>query len=286
MKKVLTLALALILIVSAGAAAGCSSEPTGEEPLELGYVNWACATANSYLVRNILINEFDTDVTLRSMDAGLMWQAVSTGDLDFMVTAWLPNTHADYYAEVKDDVVDLGPVYEGAQIGLVVPTYVTIDSIEELNENADKFNGQIVGIDSGAGIMKATDAALVEYDMQDMELMTSSDAAMTAELKTSYDQEEWVVVTGWAPHWKFAEFDLKFLEDTKNVYGGEETINAISRLGFADDQPEIAAFLENYYMSPAELGELIGMMEEYDDNDEAAQAWITDNQDKIDGWLA
>ena len=31
------------------------------------------------------------------------------------------------------------------------------------------------------------------------------------------------------PHWKFGTFDLKFLEDPANVYGGEETINAFTR---------------------------------------------------------
>jgi glycine betaine/proline transport system substrate-binding protein len=35
--------------------------------------------------------------------------------------------------------------------GLVVPAYVTINSIEELNANKDKFKGEIIGI--GGGLM-------------------------------------------------------------------------------------------------------------------------------------
>jgi ABC-type proline/glycine betaine transport system substrate-binding protein len=48
-------------------------------------------------------------------------------------TAWLPVTHGEYMKQVGDKVEDLGPNYEGARIGLVVPAYVDINSIEELN---------------------------------------------------------------------------------------------------------------------------------------------------------
>ncbi len=303
MKKRRTLALVSALILAMMAFAGCANTPgsatttsatdqTGDtlpyegETIEVAYVSWACATANTYLVKNILMNEFGVDANIRQMDAGLMWQAVETGDIDFQVTAWLPYTHADYYSAVKDNVVDLGPIYEDAKIGLVVPSYVTIDSIEEINEHADQFGGRIVGIDAGAGVMGAAADAIETYNMTNIDLLNSSDSAMTAELKTAYEAEEWIVVTGWTPHWKFAEFELKFLDDPEGSFGSAETINAVTRMGFPDEYPEIASFLENYFLTSAELGELIGMMQDYDDNDEAAQKWIQENQSKIETWMS
>jgi len=281
-KKLVVLFAAVMFTLSVGLA-GCAPK---EETIEIGYVNWACATANTHLVKVILEDEFDVNVNIRDMEAGLMWQSLETKDLDFMVTAWLPGTHANYYAAVKDSVEDLGPLYEGAAIGLVVPEYVTIDSIEELNENADKFEGQIVGIDAGAGIMGAAETALTEYGLTDMELLTSGDAAMTAELQRAYENEEWVVVTGWAPHWKFAKFDLKFLDDPKNIFGGEETINVMARDDFSAEKPEIADFLSSIFLTPAQLGELIGVVSEADDMEQAARDWIEDNRDLVDGWLS
>lgn len=280
--------LVTMILVAAVLLAGCTrtaGEDKGKDVIELGYVQWACANANSHMIKALLEEKFDVTVNLRDMDAGLLWQSVATGDVDFMVTAWLPATHEAYYEELKSDVVDLGPLYEGAKIGLVVPEYVSVDSIAELNANADKFNGQIVGIDAGAGIMKAAAKSITDYDMDQMELKQSSDAAMTAELKAAYEQGEWVVVTGWAPHWMFGAFDLKFLEDPKGSFGGEETINPITRLGFGEDHPEINAFLDRYSLDTAQFGSLIAMMEEYDDDDEAARAWIDENRDLVDSWF-
>lgn len=284
--------LLAIMMVSAMVLAGCTSGGTdpvkdaGEKPvIELGYVQWACANANSNMVKVLLEEKFDVEINLRAMDAGLLWQSVASGDIDFMANAWLPTTHKAYYEELKDDLVDLGPLYEGAKLGLVVPQYVTIDSIEEMNANADKFGGKIVGIDAGAGIMAATTQAITDYSMTDMELMQSSDAAMTAALKTAYEQEEWVVVTGWAPHWMFGAFELKFLEDPNASLGGDETINVITKIGFAEEHPEINTFLDTYSMNSAEYGSLIATLEEYDDDAEGARAWIDENRELVDGWF-
>lgn len=272
--------VALIVAVSL-VAVGCTTQ---DETVEIGYVNWACATASSYLAKNIIEIELGMEVVLTDLEAGMMWEGVSSGELDFIVCAWLPGTHAEYMERYGDSVVDVGANYEGALIGLVVPTYVNIDSIEEMVDHLDAFDGRIVGIDSGAGVMTAADRAITEYDLG-MELLESNDALMTIELRNAIQNQEWIAVTGWAPHWKFAEWDLKFLEDPKGVFGGAETINTITREEFSTDNPTVQAFLDNYFLTADELGGIIAMMEEYDDQDEAAQAWIQQNQAVVDGWL-
>ena len=39
---------------------------------------------------------------------------------------------------------------------------------------------------------------------------------------------------GWTPHWMFDQFDLKFLDDPKKVYGDLEEIHAIAWKGFSE----------------------------------------------------
>lgn len=74
--------------------------------------------------------------------------------------------------------------------------------------------GKIVGIEPGAGIMSATEKAVEEYGL-DYQLQDSSSAAMAASLQKAINNKEWIVVTGWTPHWKFAKWDLKYLDDPK-----------------------------------------------------------------------
>jgi len=154
----------------------------------------------------------------------------------------------------------------------------------DVEEEVEKGFESIVGIDPGAGIMAATEDALEVYDLQPG-LIEGSDAAMTAELSTAINQEEWIVVTGWTPHWKFAEWDLKFLEDPEEVYGEEEYIATIAREGLSEDMPEVYEFLENFHWGDEEIGAVMEMNTEDDDYLGNAQTWIEENEDIVNEWL-
>ena len=50
---------------------------------------------------------------------------------------------------------------------------------------------------------------------------------MTAALRRAARRDEWIVVTGWSPHWMFAKWKLRYLEDPKGVLGGLERVHAL-----------------------------------------------------------
>lgn len=279
--------LLIISLVSLTMLAGCS---TGEETdnngtVKLGYVNWAEGVAMTNLAKVILEDKMDYEVEMTMADPGAIFTSISSGDYDAFLDAWLPVTHQNYMEKYGEDLVDLGYNFEGARIGLVVPEYVEIDTIEELNEVADDFDGQIIGIDSGAGIMGATEKAIEEYNL-DIELLPGSGPVMTATLKDAIENEEPVVVTGWKPHWKFARWDLKFLEDSKGVYGDVENIHTVVRTGLKDDMPEVSTFLENFYLDDQQLGSLMGVIADSDkEPDEAAREWMEENEELVNSWI-
>ncbi|MFP4324641.1 MAG: glycine betaine ABC transporter substrate-binding protein [Desulfonatronovibrio sp.] len=256
-----------------------------KDTVTLTYVEWDCAVASTYVAQAVLQEKLDYDVEVLSVGAAAMWQAVATGDADAMVTAWLPVTHADYMDRVEDQVEELNVVSRGAKIGLVVPEYVTIDSIEEMNENADKFDGRIVGIDPGAGIMGKTEAVIEEYNLTDIELVEGSSATMAAALQDAIKNEEWIAVTGWSPHWKFGRWDLKYLEDPKGVYGEEEYIATIVRQGLEEDMPEVYNFLKNFSWTQQQMAQVMVMNQEGSDPYESAKKFIDENPELVDEWL-
>lgn len=163
------------------------------------------------------------------------------------------------------------------------------DDKDNASGGSDKTAGEMVdykitGIDPGAGIMEATDRAISDYGLDKWELTTGSGAAMTAALKKAYDKEEPIIITGWTPHWMFTKYDLKYLDDPKGSYGGEEEIHTIGRLGLAEDFPEAHQILQNFKWDEEDMGEVMIAVIDGEDPEVAAENWIKDNKDKVAEW--
>lgn len=158
------------------------------------------------------------------------------------------------------------------------------DSTSKDSAVGESLNYKITGIDPGAGIMEATERAITDYELDEWDLVSGSSAAMTASLKKAYDAEEPIVVTGWTPHWKFAEYDLKYLEDPKGSYGGEEEIHTIGRTGLQEDMPEAHQVLSNFNWTEDEMGEVMIAIKDGEKPEVAAQAWIDTNPEKVAEW--
>lgn len=259
-----------------------------DDTIDLGYVLWDSEIASTHVVAAVLMDELGYDVELTSVDAGPMWTGLAQGDFDAIVAAWLPATHEAYWEQTQADLIDLGPNLEGADIGWAVPAYVEIDSITELNENAAMFGGEIVGIDPGAGLMRASDEALEVYGLTGFVLLDGSDAAMTAALDRAYSRGEPIVVTSWRPHWMWAAYDLKYLEDPEGVFGDAESIHTVVNRRWAENEaPEdVLAFLDSFYWTGEQMGEVMLMItQEGMEPLDAARAWIAANRDVVEGWL-
>ena len=251
------------LAMLAGTGVAISSAAQAEEEkgtVNLAYVEWSSEVASTNVVAAVL-EQAGYEVDLTSLSAAAMFQALSSGDADAIVAAWLPTTHADYMERLGDSIEDLGPNLDGTKLGLVVPEYTDVDSIADLNDNADSFNNEIIGIDPGAGLMSLSEEVVDTYDLE-LELRSGSGATMTAALSSAINNEEDVVVTGWTPHWMFARFDLKYLEDPENVYGGAEQIHTAVREGLEDDMPEAYAILDAFEWTPEQMGEVMLMNQE------------------------
>ncbi len=216
--------------------AGCTSSAADSQTTDsgaetakevsIGYVLWDSEIASTNVLKTAY-EQAGYDVELKAVDVGPLYQGLADGQVDMSIASWMPFTHASYWDTYGDDLVMVGKNLEGAKIGLVVPSYVTIDSIDEMNSVADKFDGKITGIEPGAGIMSATENAIEEYGL-DYTLVASSSAGMAAQLSDAYADGDWVVVTGWTPpHWMFVRFDLKYLEDPPRVFMAARSISEV-----------------------------------------------------------
>jgi glycine betaine/proline transport system substrate-binding protein len=270
----------------AAMALGMSATMAAEKPsLTIGYVNgWDDSVATTHVAGEILKSKLGYTVELKPVEPAIMWQGVARGDLDATLSAWLPVTHGEYYAKMKDKVVVLGTNYDGAKIGLVVPDYVEAKSIGDLNKNKEAYDGKITGIDAGAGVMRRTEEAIDKYKL-DFKLMPSSGPAMAIALARAEKKQEAIVVPGWIPHWMFAKWKLRFLEDPQNVFGEAEHIDTVASMGMEVKAPEAAAFLKKFSWSAEDVGAVMLAVSEGAKPEQAAKDWVAKNPDRVAGWL-
>lgn len=235
------------------------------------------------MVAKQLLEERGYQVKIERAAVDLIFASMSNGTTDLYLDAWLPVTHGSKVEKLEGKLEQLGQLYDEASIGLCVPSYIPIQSIEELNAHKDKFSERIVGIEEGAGISNKTKQAVVDYDL-DLKHMTSSTVAMLSELQRQYEAGEWIVFAGWKPHWMFGRWDIKMLEDPKGVYGDTEQIYAYSRKGFAEDHAELARLIANMHYAPEVLAKLLADLQNAEDYQQGVKKWIEMNRELVDSW--
>nr|WP_244106258.1 glycine betaine ABC transporter substrate-binding protein [Paraburkholderia phenazinium] len=254
--------------------------------IKIGYVEgWDDSVATSNVAAAVIEKRLGYPVQLVPVAAGIMWQGVARGDLDATLSAWLPVTQGAYWDQFKTKVTDLGTNFPDAKIGLIVPADIPEKSISDLADHKADFGGRIVGIDAGAGVMKKTDDAIKAYNL-DYQLMPSSGSAMTAELARSMHANKPVIVTGWAPHWMFAKWKLKFLDDPKKVYGDAEHVDNVINPGLETKAAPVVAFLKKFQWKPGEIDSVMLATENGAKPAAAADAWIAAHGDRVDSWVA
>lgn len=296
-KRNLTGILAIGAVASL-ALAGCSTtddgeaggDPTMEEcsTITLGFLpSWTDGLSTAYLLENQL-GKLGYDVEMQTLtEAGPLYAGLAQGDVDVYPSAWPELTHAQYMDEYGDDIEDLGAYYEGASLTIAVPSYVDIDSIEDLAGNADRFGGRIVGIEPGAGLTAQTqDSMMPEYGLDgEYELLTSSTAAMLTELENAIAGQEDIVVTSWRPFWANEAYDLKDLEDPLGAMGDPEALHFLGTNGFSDRCADAADLIAGIQLDDAAYGSLEDMVvNEYGEGreTEAVEAWLEENPDAFE----
>jgi glycine betaine/proline transport system substrate-binding protein len=280
LRKLCCLVLTLTCLASSGAAIA-ESRPV----IKIGYVEgWSDSVATTYVAAQIIRQDLGYEVKLVPVSAGLMWQGVARGDLDATMSAWLPATQGAYYEKLKDKVVNLGVNFPGARIGLIVPAYVNAASIADLPAQKAAFDGRIVGIDAGAGVMTKTELAIKEYGL-DYKLLPSSGSGMAAELERSIRNNKAIAVTGWVPHWMFAKWKLKFLDDPKKVYGEAEHVDNIANPGLAAKARPVNDLLKNFSWKPGEIDSVMLAVENGAKPEAAAKQWLDAHPQRVSEWL-
>lgn len=295
-RNTLIVVFALVFMVTLLPASASAEGKTLRIVLE----DWTSEIASGNLVKAVLKKKLGVNCILKRMSVTDQYTAISNGTADALLGAWLPSQDP-YYQLHKGDFVDLGPNLEGARLGLVVPQvsstwlvaedgqktepYMLIDSTEEIKDHYDDFDGKIVGIEVDSGMMKTMrERLLPAYGLEDFELVYGDEVSMTSALANAIKRKQWIVVVGWTPHWKFGRWNLKFLDDPKNIWGASARINTLVRKGLKEDMPNVYKVLDKFSWTPSDMEQLLVWNEMKDAPYDNALRWMNYNRKSVDSW--
>jgi glycine betaine/proline transport system substrate-binding protein len=278
--------LAIVLLVVA-LASGCGK--LGGRDLTLGYIAWDENVAISTLTKVLLEEELGYErVELQRTDEAVVKQVfrgVADGHLAAFQDVWIPN-HKKYLSEVGDDVRHLDPWYEGKTTqGIAVPDYMGVRSLPELDRAQTDM---IIGVEPGSAVHpQIKNEVIPGYDL-DMKLVQGSTPAMLAQLETAYHNEEPIVFYGWSPHWMNARYDIRYLEDPKDLLGAfndSAEISSIVTEDLPEDEPVAYTLMAAMKLNEAKVNTLELSIIRAGDPERGVRNWLEDNRSVVQPWI-
>lgn len=279
-RKISLAALVALLTIHA-CTAPASQESVQERKVNLIYTDWSEAIALTNLAKILLEEQMAFEVQMKLTDVETAYAEVASGKADVFADAWLPETHKHYLETHANAIEQLGIIYPHARTGLVVPAYSQYQSIEDL-KNKDI---EIVGIETEAGVMYQTRYAIDQYGLDQAQLHSLSEQDMTEAFSESFKRREEIVITGWEPHWLFARYELRFLDDPMQVFGAQENIYAVGNKSLPERLPTVARFFERMQLSERQINSLIYFMHSEADPEDGVREWIHKNEYIVNQWV-
>ncbi len=301
----MTLLLSVLLAACGGGGGG--------ERITLIANPWPASELNVNVAKIIIEQELGNTVEIVALDENAQWDALAAGDADASLEVW-PSGHGERIAQYIDDqgvVEDGGPLGPVGEIGWFVPTYV-VNEHPELATWEGYADPALAGLFATAetgslGQFTAGDPSWVQYDadiinnlgLQLQVVTAGSEDSLLAAVSSAYERQEPVLFYFYSPHAIFNRFDLTQVElppYSDDCYAGAESggvacaypqdqLMKILSPELSEKAPDVYTLLKNMnYGSDAQIA-MLGSLDEGMTVEEAAQAWVDENESVWQGWL-
>lgn len=287
MKKNLT--LSAIAIFAAGTAlADC-------ETVVMSDVGWTDITATT-AATSVVLRALGYDVNVKILSVPVTYRSLASGDVDVFLGNWMPTMEADIAPYREAGTVDTVKAnLMGAKYTLAVNKAASdlgISDFADIAAYKDALGGKIYGIEPGNDGNRLIQSMIDgdSFGLSGFEVAESSEQGMLAQVARADRRNEPVVFLGWEPHPMNANFEMSYLSGGDDFFGpdfGGATVYTNTTAGFTDACPNLGAFLNNLEFSLAMENEIMsGILNDGEDPEDAATAWLAANAGILDGWLA
>ncbi len=111
---------------------------------------------------------------------------------------------------------------------------------------------------------------------------------MLSELDKAYKMREPIVFFGWSPHWMNTRYDIRYLNDPKDLQGrfnDSAEISSIVSENLPEDDPVAYAFIRSISLGKEQINEVEADINKAGDPDAGVKAWLEDNRSVVEPWI-
>jgi len=160
-----------------------------------------------------------------------MFRLQASGQVDVLISAWLPSSHDTYLSGYRDRARVLAPHYNPYCVW-AVPPYVPADQVSEVGDLAKpevkaRMTPLIDGINPGAGISRFSAAIVTAYGLDRIgyRFAPGTEAGFITRVEQGIAAREWFVIPLWRPQFLNRRHGLRPLTEPKGLLG---TVDAAS----------------------------------------------------------
>lgn len=231
-------------------------------PIRVGHIDLSFHDAAALEVEKIL-ERHNLAIQRSAAPHEEMFQRLGRGEVDVMVSAWLPASHGGYLAPFEDEIIRVTALYEPYCIW-GVPEYVPEESVGEIADLSrepalERMERLIQGINPGAGISRFSQAMIEHYglDAAGYHFETGTEEECFGRYIEAVDQQRWVIVPLWHPQWLHARYRIRALREPDGLLGGQDQATLIVRRDAVDRiGTDALAELRGLYLGNARVSEL------------------------------
>ena len=288
--KLLPLGAAFLLAGGAAEAA----DPDGCGTVRFSDVGWTDITSTT-AATSVVLEGLGYQPETEILAVPVTYASLENKDIDVFLGNWMPSMEGDAKPYLdKGTVESVGVNLEGAKYTLAVPTYLAeqgLADFADIAEFREQLDGQIYGIEPGNDGNRLILQMIEEnaFGLGGFELVESSEQGMLAQVARATRSEEPIVFLGWAPHPMNANFDLTYLSGGDEWFGpdyGGATVYTNVRAGYLEECPNVGQLLKNLKFTLEMENQIMGaILDEGQDPEDAASAWLKEHPDVLDAWL-
>jgi glycine betaine/proline transport system substrate-binding protein len=323
MRAAVLASVAAFVVLGATACGGSSIDKTTSEneskaaalgdcgDMNIAVNPWVGDEASSYVVGYVAQEQLGCKVNYKELKEDVSWQGFGTGEVDVVIEDWgHPDLEKKFMADKGGDgsATDFGPQGNVGIIGWYVPPWLAkahpdILDWHNLNKYASDFatsetgsQGQFLGADPS--YVQFDESIVSNLDLNFKVVFSGSEAASITAFQQAEKNHDFLIGYFYEPQWLFAELPLqkvklppytdgcqddpatvacdypktilKKVVSTDWVKAGGPGVELVKNFKWTnDDQNAVAKMIAEDGMQP----------------EDAAAAWVKDNQDKVDAWL-